>query len=195
MNAVCTAVAHPAARRHGPARHLVGRFTLLDAAVLAPVVASAYALKRFYSTASAEELHWALGPTTRLVEYLTRAHFAPEAGAGFVSDSRHLVIAPACAGVNFLVIALLSLTFGFVTEVHTAARKLSLVVVSGLVAYAAMLVVNALRIAFGMFVASCWWPGAAYRPELHRIEGIATYLVALWLLAAGARRVVGRTER
>ena len=87
-------------------------FSAWDALFLCWVVAAAYALKRHYATASAEELGWVLAPTAALVECFTSIHFTLERGVGFMSDSRDVVIAPACAGLNYFVVAMLSLSFG-----------------------------------------------------------------------------------
>jgi exosortase K len=166
-----------------------------DAVVLGSVSIMAYAVKSYYSTASAEELWWALAPTTHLVETITGLHFAFERGAGFVSGSRHLVIAPACAGVNFFVIALLSLSFGFVPQLGTKARKAAFVLAGAVSAYGAMLVVNAARISLHVLVAANVRFADPYREQAHRVEGVVTYLTALFLLMAVAGACLRRTER
>ncbi len=166
-----------------------------DAVVLGCVSAAAYAVKSHYSTASADELRWALAPTTRLVEMITGVHFAFERGAGFVSDSRHLVIAPACAGVNFFVIALLSLSFGFVSELETKGRKVAFALGAGLAAYAAMLAVNAARISLHVLLTAHVRFLDPCREQAHRVEGVVIYLVALFMLMAGARARLPGTRR
>jgi exosortase K len=158
-----------------------------DAAVLGFVSAVAYAVKSHYSTASAEDLRWALVPTTYLVETITGLHFTFERGAGFVSDSRYLVIAPACAGVNFLVIAFLSLSFGFVPELEAKARKIAFVSAGALSAYVAMVVVNALRISLHVLLTAHVRFAEPIREQAHRVEGVVTYLTALFVLMAAAR--------
>jgi exosortase K len=166
-----------------------------DAAVLGIVSAAAYAVKSHYSTASADELRWALAPTTYIVETVTGVHFVFERGAGFVSDSRHLVIAPACAGVNFFVIALLSLSFGFVLELETKGRKAAFALAAGLSAYAAMLAVNAARISLHVLLTAHVRFPDPYREQAHRVEGVVIYLVALFMIMAGARACLPRTRR
>lgn len=166
-----------------------------DAAVLGFVCAVAYAVKSHYSMASADELRWALLPTTYLVETITGLHFTFERGAGFVSDSRHLVIAPACAGVNFLVIAILSLSFGFVPELETKARKVAFVCAGALAAYVAMVLVNALRISLHVLLTTHVRFAEPIREQVHRVEGVVTYLTALFVLMAAARACLGGTRR
>ncbi len=166
-----------------------------DAVVLGVVTGLAYAVKSHYSTASAEELRWALVPTTYLVGMLTGLRFAFERGAGFVSESRHLIIAPACAGVNFFVIALLSLSFGFVPRLRAKAGKVGFVVAGALSAYVAMLVVNAARISLHVLVSSHVRFPDPYREQAHRVEGVVTYLTALFLLMAAARASLAKVRQ
>src|SRR6476646_201166 len=74
------------------------------------VLAAAAALKQFYSTASANELRWVLWPTSRLTELVTGTHFTFEPYAGYMSSDRGFLIASACAGINFLIMAFLMLS-------------------------------------------------------------------------------------
>ena len=174
---------------------ILRRYSWSDAAVLGFVCAVAYGVKSHYSMASADQLRWALVPTTYLVEAITELHFAFERGAGFVSDSRHLVIAPACAGVNFLVIALLSLSFGFVPELETKARKVAFVGAGALSAYVAMVVVNALRISLHVLLTAHVRFAEPIREQVHRVEGVVTYLTALFVIMAAARACLGGIRR
>lgn len=76
-------------------------------AQFAVVLLCALALKLYYSAASANQLRWILAPTTALVELVNGRSFAFESNAGYLSDDRSFLIAPACAGVNFLITAFL----------------------------------------------------------------------------------------
>jgi exosortase K len=167
----------------------------VDSALFLLVLGGAYILKRFYSTAGADELGWALGPTAALVERFTCVHFVAERGAGFVSQGRDLVIAPACAGINFLVIAVLSLTFAFVRQLGRPAAKVCFVVACVLASYAAMLLVNATRISLGMAFERLFADLGASHGDVHRILGIATYLTSLWILFALAGAALRRLPR
>ncbi|HEX4339460.1 MAG TPA: exosortase K [Polyangiaceae bacterium] len=171
-------------------------YSVTDVALLAVVVGVGYALKSHYSTATADDLCWALAPTTSLVELVTGRHFSFEHGAGFADDSRHLFIAPACAGVNFLIVAFYSLCFCLLGEVHGTARKVLFVSLCLFAAYASMIVVNAGRISAGLALGS--HPGlfgGVQHADLHRIEGVVTYLTALWLLVAGGRWAIRGASR
>lgn len=147
-----------------------------DLAVHAGVLAAAGALKLHYSTATADGLRWILEPTAWLVSRATGSPFPFEAGVGHVSTELGLILAPECAGVNFLIIAALSLVFGFAHTRSSGAGKAALALASLAVAYLATPLVNTLRI----LAILRFEPGE----ELHRILGIAVYLGSLLLLNA-----------
>ena len=65
----------------------------------------ALSLKQYYSQASAEALGWILKPIAGLVAYITGDEFSFKAGTGYICDTQRVIIAPACAGVNFMLMA------------------------------------------------------------------------------------------
>src|SRR5262247_1434782 len=73
----------------------------------------ALGLKAFYSRAGATELLWILAPSAWVARFLGGIDLVYEQGAGFISHTHHMVVGPACAGVNFLVICFLCLYFSF----------------------------------------------------------------------------------
>jgi exosortase K len=166
-----------------------GRKSLFDATLLSLVLVSALALKRRYGTAGAEELEWLLAPTTFLVEVVTGQHFVQEARVGFVSESLPIVIAPACAGLNFFVIGILTLAFGFVPKLRGWSAKGLWLAAIPFLAYGATLLANTVRIASAM---GCREIGLRVpmlsASEAHRALGIVIYLPAAWLLFAVAER-------
>src|SRR5215510_15997249 len=86
------------------------RFTRTRITQCVVALASAFALKLHYSTASANQLRWILAPTTALVELVSGATFEFESYAGYISRERGFLIANSCAGVNFLIAAFLMLS-------------------------------------------------------------------------------------
>jgi exosortase K len=153
-------------------------------------LAGALALKQHYSTASADELRWILGPTAALVELSTGVDFVAERGAGHLSTEHHFLIAPSCAGVNFLIVAFAALVLGLVRTRRRIADNALLVAGSAAAAYAAALVANTLRIALALALhdgAVSW--GWLDGERLHVIAGVVVYLVILLALFAGARRL------
>jgi len=64
----------------------------------------ALALKDFYSRAGATDLLWILAPSAWLARFVGSIDLVYEQGAGYISHAHHMVVGPACAGVNFLII-------------------------------------------------------------------------------------------
>ena len=161
----------------------MNRRTITDGALLVVALGAAYAMKRLYSTATAEDLDWLLGPATRVVARLTGEPFVREARVGFVAERLPIIVAPACAGVNFLIIAFLTLCFGFVGRMRGAVAKVSWCALCPVLAYAATLVANTCRIAtaVGVHMARIRVPFMS-PADAHRALGVAVYLVALWTL-------------
>lgn len=155
-----------------------------------------YSLKRFYSRATADELGWILAPTAALVGPLTGARFEPVRGEGYVSWHDRFVIAPACAGVNFLLTAFSGLMLLWLRPRRSPLANLALMLLSTLAAFAATLAANTLRISFALLLhreAFSFGPLTAAR--LHRLEGIAVYLIVLLVLFSLARRLSSGVPR
>ena len=166
-----------------------------DVAVAAAALGSAWALKAFYSHAGFDALGWILTPTVRLVGWATGIAFELEPHHGYLSRDHFFLVAPACAGVNFLVVAFVSLCLGLAHACTTAAARVALVAGSAVAAYAATLLANATRIALAVRLREV---GAALGPltpaRLHCAEGVAVYFACLLVLFAVAARVTGARD-
>lgn len=161
-----------------------------DAGTAGAVLLAAYTLKRFYSTATPEGLRWILGPTAALVSSFTRAPFVAERGVGYVNDSLATIITPACAGVNYFIIASCLLVLGFIRTIPRPSDKLAWAAGSVAAAYATTVVVNAVRIRIGIALHLHGTPGHLLgAAQAHRLEGVVVYLSSLSLLFVLARRV------
>jgi exosortase K len=137
-------------------------------------------LKAFYSRAGATELLWILAPSAWLARFVGGIDLVYEQGAGFISHTYHLVVGPACAGVNFLVICFLCLYFSFARHFSSRMRWL---VYSLLIAFGATVAANGLRI----FASAHLWEADIYSqwvtPEvMHRLAGTAIYYASLLAL-------------
>jgi len=164
----------------GLARGRAGTFVL--------ALAAALALKAFHASAGADAHGWLLAPTAWLVGLVSGQRFEPEPGIGWLSREAGLVIAPACAGVNHLVIAFCTLVLGFAPSRARPGRRARFLAGAALLAYAATLVANAARIALGIALPEPPWLPAE---QAHRLEGVAVHLGSLWLLALAAARGSG----
>jgi exosortase K len=156
-------------------------------------------LKLHYSRASAEELRWVLAPTTGLTSFVTQAEFSFHAGEGYLSRELSILISPACAGVNFLIVAFLSLALGFDGHFQGWRARARWLVASAATAYVVALLVNALRITLSVALAhlAARSTGLTFQ-SVHRLLGVVVYLAALsalcltvqrWLQFSPARRV------
>jgi exosortase K len=175
---------------HGAPRGRADR--VAGATAIGLALGVAWGLKDFYRRAGFDDLRWVLAPTTRLVEWWTGASFQLEAHRAFVSRELLYEIVPACAGVNFMVVAFVSLAVGLQPPRATPRARLAWIVASGLAAYGATVVANAARIAIAIPLHQS---GASLGPltpgRLHCAEGVAVYLASLGLLHAIGARVTG----
>jgi exosortase K len=153
-------------------------------ALLAAVLGIDYGLKRFASQASAGELDFLLAPTAAWVHLLTGHTFVAESGAGYFSHETLVVIAPACAGMNFAIIAFTALVAGYLPQFRAKAAKLGWVFGAGMLAYGVTVFTNGARIALGLAIGR---HGALSETlsagALHRLIGISVYLSALLALS------------
>ena len=154
---------------------------------------AAYGLKLFYSRASAEDLAWILAPTARAVGWLRGETLTLIPGAGWAPADGSYVIAPACAGVNFMILALTVAVLGFAHRLPSPGRRLCWWLASLAGAWMLTLAVNTLRIlaAVELYRRD---PAIGLTPEqAHRLLGTVLYLGALWgLFAALDRLTTGR---
>ena len=141
---------------------------------------AACGLKAAYSTAGARELAWVLGPSCWVARRLGGVQLAWEAGAGWISHQPRMVVGPACAGVNFMVVAWLALFFSQQAHCVGMRRKFAWCCASLLAAYGATLATNGLRIVlaahlYGADIYAGWFT----RERLHRLLGVVLYCSAL----------------
>ncbi|HSE98667.1 MAG TPA: exosortase K [Blastocatellia bacterium] len=158
------------------------------------VLLCAFTIKQYYSEAGANELRWILAPTAALVEMASGVSFEFESHAGYISDDRTFLIAPSCAGVNFLITAFLMLSARRLLRDRSAGNAWEFIPAAALIAYVATLFANTVRIVIALRPESL--PGSNYlsSSQLHRIEGIFVYfgfLLALFIasekLSSGKR--------
>ncbi len=146
------------------------------------VLLAAWGLKYHYSRAGSEELAWVLAPTAGLVELISGVQFENEAHTGFVSQGYRIIIAPACAGINFLIIAFCMATFSGLHVFGSRRSKLFWLGTGFLSAYLLTIVVNAIRIMVSIYsyradIQGGWLTAS----RVHRLEGIVIYFFFLSL--------------
>ena len=159
-------------------------------AQLAAILFLAAVSKFYYSAASANELRWILAPTAWLVSLITGMGFQFEPYGGYLSLDRTFLIAPACSGVNFLIISFLVLTLGKLWRNRPHAFRWQFLPAALVVSYIATLLANAVRISASILLrpitSDLTWIDPA---EAHRIEGIVIYFSFLLLLFIVSERL------
>lgn len=154
------------------------------------------ALKDFYTEATAQQLGWILAPTARVVSWLTGAHPVWESGVGYADFSRGMIIAPACAGINFMIMMFGLAAFCGIRQIRHLPQMMAFLAVCLLLAYAAALGVNSLRIALSMTLYQVDTHIAWLTPaRVHRLAGIGLYLTALGLFFMGLRPIIHAFRR
>jgi exosortase K len=161
--------------------------------VLAVALLVAWALKRHYADARADDLLWILTPTTRIVGVVTGAAFTLQPGEGYFSREHMFLIEKSCAGVNFMLAAFGMLMCALFHRVRSVTSGACVLAVSLMAGYSAAVVVNALRIALAMWLAA--HPGALFigPADVHRLEGITVYFGGLVLLYEVVQRLDRRS--
>lgn len=155
--------------------------------------ALALTLKRFYSEASAEALRFVLAPTTWLTAVVLGARFEFVPGAGYLSRELSVLIAPACAGMNFVIVAFLTLALGFGARFDGVRRQMGWMLGALALAFVVTVLVNATRIVVSVRIAhaATSWLGSSFQ-AVHRLIGIGVYLIGLFVLCAAVDCALSR---
>jgi len=140
----------------------------------------AFGLKYHYSHASSDDLVWILGPTAELVENVCGISFEKEKNTGFVNQGQRIIIAPSCAGINFLIIAFCMTVFSCLHHFRRRRLKLLCLGISALSSYLLGVAVNTVRIIVSIHLYETDINNSWLTPErVHRIGGITIYFFFL----------------
>ncbi|RJR32350.1 MAG: exosortase K [Desulfobacteraceae bacterium] len=179
-------------KRVGEIMRSIRNHLMAHAAPYAMGVIVAAALKWHYSVAESEDLCWVLLPTARLVEWLTSITFEWEHHTGFLSRAHGIIIAPSCAGVNFLIIAFCTLYFTTARLMPTARLRVLWPGILVGISYILTIGVNSLRIIASIALYQADIYGGWLTPErVHRMEGSLIYFTALLIAHQVVTRAVG----
>lgn len=151
----------------------------------------ALGLKYHYSQAGSDDLDWILRPTAGVVEQMSGIHFEKEVHTGYINSEHRIIIAPSCAGVNFLIIAFCMAVFSYIHCFKRVRGKVIWLCGSIVSAYLLTLTVNALRIIAAMYLYQAdIYSGWFTQERLHRLEGILVYFFFLCVYYLTLQRVV-----
>lgn len=173
-----------------------GNMSIQEMIVYALVPLMALALKYGFARAGSGGLLWVLAPTACLAEALTGIPFVHEPPLGFINTAHGIIIAPVCSGINFLILSLCMVFFSFAGRHAGPGRKLRWLALSVIVAYAATVGVNAVRIAISMpLICNDVHYGWLTPERVHRMTGIFVYCSGLFGLYFVMDCVPGRVHR
>jgi exosortase K len=142
----------------------------------------ALGLKYHYSRSGSEDLLWILAPTAGLVEFISGTPFVNEVNTGYVNHERRVIIAPSCAGINFMIIAFCMTAFSGLNTLTGIKKRPLWPMISLITAYGLTLGVNTFRIITSMVVYE--WEflrGWTSMDQIHRIQGILIYFISLYI--------------
>lgn len=145
---------------------------------------AAYGLKLWYSRASAEDLSWVLVPAARIVGWLRGETLTLDPETGWTALGGSYVIAPACAGVNFLIVAFTVSVLGFTHRLRSPGKRLGWWLGSLFGAWVLTLAVNTLRIVAAVELYRLGSIAGLTSEQAHRLLGTVLYLGALWTVFA-----------
>lgn len=153
----------------------------------------ALALKQHYSLAGVEELKWILSPTAGLVSMLSGEPFIFTAGTGYVCDAGRVIIAPGCAGVNFMLMAFGMAAFTGLHHMGSGRHRFLWLAGSLAAAYLLTLGVNAFRILLSIYTFQTDIFSSDMTWEwVHRLEGVVIYFFFQYLFYSMIRKIIKR---
>lgn len=146
------------------------------------VLLIAFGLKYHYSHAGSDDLMWILRPTAGLVECISDIGFDKEEKTGFVSRERGAIIAPSCAGINFLIVAFCMVTFYGLHHLKRSKLKILWLGITIATTYLVTITANALRILASIYLYERFIYGGWVTPErVHRLAGALLYFFFLYV--------------
>lgn len=154
-----------------------------------------FLIKLYYSHTDCSGLRWILFPTASWVTLLSGIPFSYEVGMGYLNENLQIVIAPACSGVQFMIIVIATMLFSFVHRIHTHKGKIAWMLLQIIFSYPLTIFVNGLRILLSIYLPSYFaqkdWFGVFLTPErLHTAIGAVIYFVSLLLMHRLAEEIV-----
>jgi exosortase K len=130
-----------------------------------------------------------------MVTLLSGMDFDWQLHTGFVNHSQGVVIAPACAGINFLIISYATVFFTFVGSLRGAWAKCSWLGVSLAAAYLVTLCANCIRIIISIYLFNAPIYGGWVTPaRVHELAGTLIYVSFLVTVFLAMERIMRRRK-
>lgn len=155
----------------------------------------AFGLKYHYSHADSDDLVWILAPTASLVEIVMPVTFEPEQGQGFICSKNSIIIAPACAGVNFMIISFCMIAFYGIYRLNYITEKFLWLFFSLAAAFVLTLVVNTFRIILSINLYESGFSMGWFTPSrIHLAAGIIIYVSCLYIAYFTIRLILSKYQ-
>jgi len=153
----------------------------------------AFGFKYHYSHADSGDLVWILAPTANLIEMFMPVTFELEKGQGFICSENHVIIAPACAGVNFLIISFCMIAFYGIYRLRYITEKFLWLFFSLAAAFVLTLVVNTVRIIISINLYESGFSMGWFTPSrIHLAAGIIIYVSCLYIAYFTIRLILNK---
>lgn len=153
------------------------------------LLAFAFGLKWWYSTARLEDLGFMLRPVAELVRAVSNVPFQVDPDRGFLFPGLGIAIDRSCSGINFLVILVATLSLTILKQGNGGCARPLLAALTAGGAYLLAIVVNAGRI---LTMAWAQHAGLHLSPRGHEAVGALFFLAALALAALLLHRLITR---
>lgn len=152
-------------------------------------------LRYYYGRSDCEGLLWILTPVVRLVRFVSGMDFVYLAGCGYVNHRYRFVVAPSCAGIRFLTIAMGMLIFSFVHRMNSRKQGMVWTLSASAAAYGYTVLVNSIRILLSIHLPRVLGQvagkeGRLTAERLHTMIGTGVYFVSLLILYGLAEHVL-----
>lgn len=156
----------------------------------------AFGMKYYCREAGSEELIWLLAPTAWWLKCISGMAFSYEPGIGYVSHALRFIIAPSCAGSQFMIICMVTLVVSFVHRMGTWKRGFAWTGFSLGASYFLTILVNGTRIILSvripqMLEEKFFYENWISSKQLHTLIGTATYFMSLLVIFCLADRLSG----
>ena len=148
--------------------------------------------KASFARAGVDDLHFVLAPTAALLSALVEGRFVFEPGFGWVSTRHDYVLVASCSGVNALVACFAALAWTLRGRVRSARMVPAALLACAAGAWLFTLAANLVRLLVALRLhANATQLGPFDGHALHRLVGVAVYLLALLAAVELASRSPG----
>lgn len=154
------------------------------------------ALKFLYTQSTNNDLLFILAPTDILVSIITGTYSVYQPEAGFMHDQLNIVVGKSCAGINFMLLSFITLSFVTIRRPEKSIYKALVIPATLIFAYIFTIFTNTCRIVVSIHVQHLADTFYMVRPHelLHEATGIAINLSFLVLLFYFAEKSINKRK-